>query len=95
MHNNGLRARHKRRFKRTTKPSRLARRALPTRSGLQGNGGRQEVADICYVWTREDWLYAVVMDLFPRRVVGWSTGDRLHRDLALAALPKPWRCAVR
>jgi putative transposase len=46
-------------------------------------------ADISYVWTREGWLYlAVVIDLFARRVVGWATGDRLHRDLALAALRK-------
>ena len=46
-------------------------------------------ADISYVWTREGWLYlAVVIDLFARRVVGWSTGDRLHRDLALEALRK-------
>ena len=44
-------------------------------------------ADISYVWTREGWLYlAVVIDLFARRVVGWAVGDRLHRDLALAAL---------
>ena len=44
---------------------------------------------ISYVWTREGWLYlAVVIDLFARRVVGWATGDRLHRDLALAALRK-------
>ena len=46
-------------------------------------------ADISYVWTREGWLYlAVIIDLFARRVVGWATGDRLHRDLALAALRK-------
>ena len=35
------------------------------------------------------WLYlAVVIDLFFRRVIGWAVGDRLHRDLALAALRK-------
>src|SRR3954466_5433942 len=46
-------------------------------------------ADISCVWTREGWLYlAVVIDLFARRVVGWATGDRLHRDPALAALRK-------
>ncbi|WP_244487485.1 IS3 family transposase, partial [Aureimonas sp. Leaf460] len=44
-------------------------------------------ADISYVWTREGWLYlAVVIDLFARRVVGWATGDRLHKELALSAL---------
>jgi len=31
---------------------------------------------------------AIVIDLFARRVVGWATSDRLHRDLALAALRK-------
>lgn len=42
-----------------------------------------------YIWTIERWLYlAVIIDLFACRVVGCSTGDRLHRDLALAALRK-------
>ena len=37
--------------------------------------------------TREGWLYlAVVIDLFARRVVGWATSDRLHKELALSAL---------
>src|ERR1700716_3023245 len=43
-------------------------------------------------WTspiREGWLYlAVLIDLFSRKIVGWAAGDRLHRDLALAALRK-------
>jgi transposase InsO family protein len=44
-------------------------------------------ADISYVWTREGWLYlAVVIDLFARRVIGWATSDRLHKELALSAL---------
>ena len=44
-------------------------------------------ADISCVWTREGWLYlAVVIDLFARRVVGWATGDRLPKELALSAL---------
>ena len=39
------------------------------------------------MWTREGWLYlAVVIDLFARRVVGWATSDRLHKELALSAL---------
>jgi transposase InsO family protein len=44
------------------------------------------VSDISYVWTREGWLYlAVVLDLFSRRVVGWSMDSRLNRSLVLAA----------
>lgn len=44
-------------------------------------------SDITYLWTREGWLYlAVVLDLFSRRVVGWSMQARLDRSLVLNAL---------
>ena len=43
--------------------------------------------DITYVWTQEGWLYlAVVIDLYARRIVGWSASPRLTQDLALNAL---------
>jgi transposase InsO family protein len=45
------------------------------------------VTDITYVWTSEGWLYlAVVLDLFSRRVVGFSTSNRIDRALVLSAL---------
>jgi putative transposase len=45
------------------------------------------VCDITYLPTREGWLYlAVVLDLFARRVVGWSMQPSLERGLVLAAL---------
>jgi transposase InsO family protein len=45
------------------------------------------VSDITYLWTLEGWLYlAIVLDLFSRRVVGWSLSKRLERKLALEAL---------
>jgi putative transposase len=45
------------------------------------------VADISYLPTREGWLYlAVVLDLFGRRIVGWSMQPTLERGLVLAAL---------
>jgi len=91
MRENGLRARQKRRFKRTTD----SHHAWPVAPNLLDQdftaAGPDEKwgADISYIWTKEGWLYlAVVIDLFARRVVGWSTSDRLHRDLALAALRK-------
>jgi transposase InsO family protein len=44
-------------------------------------------ADITYLWTGEGWLYlAVVLDLYSRRVVGWSLQDTLDRSLVLNAL---------
>ena len=89
MRDNGLKARQKRRFKRTTD----SEHAWPIAPNLIDQDfaatapNQKWGVDISYVWTREGWLYlAVVIDLFSRRVVGWSVGDRLHRRLALAAL---------
>ena len=43
--------------------------------------------DITYIWTGEGWLYlAAVMDLYSRRIVGWSTGESLETSLCLKAL---------
>ena len=89
MRENGLRARQPRRFKRTTDslhafpvaPNLIAQDFSTERPDEKGG------ADISSIGTREGWLYrAVVMDLFARRVVGWAVSDRLHKELALAAL---------
>ena len=91
MRENGMQARQKRRFKRTTDSDHhwpIARNIIDQDFAATGPDQKWGV-DISYVWTREGWLYlAIVIDLFARRVVGWATGDRLHRDLALAALRK-------
>jgi putative transposase len=45
------------------------------------------VGDITYVWTSEDWLYlCVVIDLYSRKVVGWSMGSRMKAQLVCDAL---------
>jgi len=45
------------------------------------------VTDITYIRTHEGWSYlAVVIDLFSRRVVGWSMQSRMTTGLALQAL---------
>lgn len=47
---------------------------------------RAWVTDITYVRTWEGWLYlAVVMDLYSRRIIGWSTKSTLAQDLVLDA----------
>ena len=44
-------------------------------------------SDISYLWTQEGWLYlAVVIDLYSRKVVGWSLGTRLTSRLVCDAL---------
>ena len=45
------------------------------------------VTDITYIRTWQGWLYlAVVVDLYARKVVGWSMKSTLSRELALDAL---------
>ena len=45
------------------------------------------VSDITYIWTQAGWLYlAVCIDLYSRRVVGWSMRSRMNRCLATDAL---------
>src|SRR5215831_6840770 len=45
------------------------------------------VTDITYTRTWQGWLYlAVVMDLFSRKIVGWSAGPTIHRELVLDAV---------
>ena len=88
MRENGLRARQKRRFKRTTD----SLHAFPIAPNLLDQdfaaaGPNQKWGTDSPTRDREGWLYlAVVIDLFARRVVGWATSDRLHKELALSAL---------
>lgn len=45
------------------------------------------VADFTYIWTAEGWLYvAVVIDLYSRRVVGWSMKADMTAQLVTDAL---------
>jgi len=49
--------------------------------------------DVTYIWTQEGWLYlAVVIDLFSRKVVGWSMSSRMKAGLVCDALKMSiWR----
>jgi len=52
-----------------------------------GRPNEKWVADVTYIPTREGWLFlAAVLDLFSRKVVGWSMGERLTSELAQRAL---------
>jgi len=91
MRQGGLKARQQRRFKRTT-DSEHKHRVYPNllkQDFTAAEPDQKWAGDISYFWTREGWLYlAVVIDLYARRVVGWSTSDRLKKELAIQALEK-------
>ncbi|MHA1066868.1 IS3 family transposase [Enterobacter ludwigii] len=45
------------------------------------------VTDITYIRTHEGWLYlAVIVDLFSRKIIGWSMQSRMTKDIVLNAL---------
>lgn len=61
---------------------------------FQAEGPNQKwVADFTYLWTAEGWLYvAVVLDLYSRRVVGWSMqGSMTSQLVADALMMAVWR----
>ena len=81
--------------------ARPRRRGLPkdrgTRSAVADNvldrqfradGPNQKwVADFTYIWTAEGWLYvAAVLDLYSRRIVGWSMQESMTSQLVVDAL---------
>jgi transposase InsO family protein len=45
------------------------------------------VSDITYIWTKEGWLYLVViMDIYSRRIVGWSMSENISTNLVITAI---------
>ena len=93
MRENGIRARHKRRYKATTDSKhRLAVAENTLNRNFQPAGPNQVwTSDITYLWTDEGWLYlAIVLDLFNREVVGWSLKPRMTADIVTDALTMAW-----
>jgi putative transposase len=93
MRENGIRGRHKRRYKATTD----SKHNLPVAANLLDRNfspaapNQAWSADLTYVWTDEGWLYlAVVLDLFNREIVGWSIKPRMTVDIVTDALTMAW-----
>ena len=89
MRNAALRARPRRRAKPTDTGARLEHAIAPNVLDRQFTAeapNQKWVADFTYVWTSEGWLYvAAVLDLFSRRVVGWSMQATMTADLVTNA----------
>ena len=93
MRDNGIYARHKRRYKVTTD----SKHGLPVAENLLARNftptapNKAWTSDITYLWTDEGWLYlAIVLDLFNREVVGWSLKPRMTADIVTDALTMAW-----
>lgn len=88
MRARGLRAKMCRRFRVTTQSEHrqpLAPNLLPAQQPVQ-RANQVWVADITYIATRQGWLYlAAVLDLYSRRIVGWSMSGTMTHQLVLDA----------
>ena len=80
MRQHGLKARPRRRRLPPDLGERQAAAVAPAHN-------RRWIADFTYIWTAEGWLYvAAVVDLFSRRVVGWSMSAAMTAQLVTDAL---------
>jgi putative transposase len=84
-----LTVKHKRKYKATTD----SKHHLPVATNVLNREFCPSVpnqawgTDITYLWTQQGWIYlAVVIDLYSRRVVGWSIDRRMKKALMIRAL---------
>ena len=86
MRVNGLKPKTKRKYKLTT-DSRHSKNIAPNllqRRFTIDLINKIWVGDITYIWTKDGWLFlSTVIDLYSRRVVGWSLGQRITMELVM------------
>jgi transposase InsO family protein len=85
----GIQAKGKKKFKATTD----SKHNLPVATNLLNRDftatkpNEKWCGDITYVWTEEGWLYlATVIDLYSRKVIGWSLQSTMTKQLVCDAL---------
>lgn len=85
----GIVSKHKKKYKATTNskhdepisPNLLDRKFKPE------SENEAWASDLTYVWTKEGWLYlAVIIDLFSKRVIGWSMDNYMKAEMVIRAL---------
>ena len=89
MRQSGIRAVGKRKYHVTThsKHNHPVAENLLNRQFSAGKPNAVWLSDITYIWTAEGWLYlAGILDVYSRKLVGWSMGRRVTAELTLSAL---------
>jgi putative transposase len=87
MRKAGLKGCPKRRFRVTARGGHVTASNLLEQDFSAETTNRRWASDTTFLWTGQGWLYlAVVMDLYSRRIVGWSMSRRNSRHLVLNAL---------
>jgi len=89
MREKGLFARKRRKYIKTTESSHSVTPAqnILNRDFFASRPGEKWVSDITYIMTNSGWLYlTVIIDLYDRKVIGWSMGNELIAKYVCRAL---------
>ena len=90
MRRGGMRSKTRRRFRVKTTDSDHVLPIAPDHVDRRFHADRANqvwVSDMTYIPTDEGWLYlAVTMDLFSRKIVGWSMAPTMHAKIVVDAL---------
>ena len=89
MRKSGLVCKQRRRYKVTTHADPNAKVAanVLNREFAVSQSNKVWVSDITYLRTKQGWLYlAAILDLYSRRVVGWSMAAHMREELTIKAL---------
>jgi len=90
----GIKAKTRRKFKATTNSNHKLNISpnLLNRNFALEKKNKVWVGDITYIWTYEGWLYlSTVIDLYSRKIVGWSLGKRMTKQLVIDSLDEAIR----
>jgi len=93
MRDHNIKAKTKKKFKVTTNSKHKLPIApnLLEQDFLVSKPDRVWVSDITYIWTKQGWLYlCTVIDLYSRKVVGWSMNKRMTKALVITALKQAY-----
>ena len=87
MRNAGLKGCPKRRFRVTSKRGLVKASNLLEQDFSATTVNERWASDITFIWTGQGWLYlAVVMDLYSRKIIGWSMSRRIDRHIVVGAM---------
>ena len=89
MKETGVQVRYRKKYKTTTNSNhdRAVFENVLDRQFSISTSDQAYVSDITYIPTQEGWLYlAVIIDLFSKKVVGWSMNSRMKAALVCDAL---------
>ncbi len=87
MRNAGLKGCPKRRFRVSSKRGLVPASNLLEQDFSAAAANERWASDITFIWTGQGWLYlAVVMDLYSRKIIGWSMSRRINRHIVVDAM---------